>query len=217
MEDLSKSKQKVVETLSKLINGLGEGKITVASIQGDIPDILATFEKIEDGSFFLEKAKESVSQINLLLEAKAGLFELLDYYMEHVSDYTYNQNRDRIELVVSKFTQIKPKIVTKDHVGEKILYVGSKPVRKGNIDEFTSYMGDDEFVFTKYRHDVVKDPVANVEQVTTLNHVHDLSFGNYFVIINGDTYPAFYALDDIAGKIKPFYAGSGVIFNIMNT
>ncbi|UYE98563.1 hypothetical protein XbC2_134 [Xanthomonas phage XbC2] len=209
MEDLSKSKQKVVETLSKLITGLGEGKITVASIHGDIPDILATFEKIEDGTYFLEKAKESVSQINLLLEAKSGLYELLDYYMEHVADYTYNQTGDRIELVVSKFTQIKPKIVTKDHVGEKILYVASKPVRKGNIDEFTSYMGDDEFVFTKYSHDV--------DQVITLNHVHDLSFGNYFVIINGDTYPAFYALDDIAGKIKPFYAGSGVIFNIMNT
>lgn len=209
MEDLSQSKQKVVDVLSKLITGLGEGKITVASIRGDIPDILATFDKIEDGSYFLEKARESVSQINLLLEAKNGLYELLDYYMEHVSDYTYNHTGDHIELVVSKFTQIKPKIVTKDHAGDKILYIASKPVRKGNIDEFTSYMGDDEFVFTKCSHDV--------DQVTTLNHVHDLSFGNYFVIINGDNYPAFYALDDIAGKIKPFYAGNGVIFNIMNT
>jgi hypothetical protein len=128
--------------------------------------------------------------------------------MEHVSDYTYNQSADHIELVVSKFTQIKPTIVTKDHGEGKILYVASKPVRKGNIDEFTSYMGDDEFYFTKYSNDV--------DQVTTLNHVHDLSFGNYFITINGDTYPAFYALDDIAGKIKPFYAGSGVIFNLMN-
>jgi hypothetical protein len=47
MENLTQSKQKVAETLSKLITGIGEGKITVESIRGNIPDILETFDYLK--------------------------------------------------------------------------------------------------------------------------------------------------------------------------
>lgn len=172
-----------------------------------IRDILKTFEKIEDNSYFYEKAQETIGLLNLLLEAKTALYEILDYYMLNVDSHNYTFENNKLNLIASKFQQVKLKIVPREYEEDKVLYVATKPVNRGDINEFTQYIGDDDFFFQKYTKDAT---------VKICNFVYDLSFGNYYVDIDGDWYPAFFSIDDIDGKIKPFYAGKGVIFNFMN-
>lgn len=170
-------------------------------------DILQSFEKMEDGSYFYEKSKETIELLNLLADAKTALYEILDYYMLNVDGYNYTVNDDKLDLVITKFKQIKLKIVPSMFQEDKVLYVSTKPIRKGDSNEFVQYLGDDDFYFQKSKLD---------STVTERNYVYDLSFGNYYIHHEGEWYPAFFAIDDIEGKIKPFYASNGVVFNLLS-